>query len=124
MPDTQDELSAIEYQLAAAWVARDPSFHAKTLADDWMCIDPKGRLLTKSQVLAESFLPELVVTKGEIDDIQVSDYGDWAIVRFRTRAVIQHDEQDIEFSLRFTDVFTRRDGSWQCVSSQGTLLPG
>ena len=119
---TVAELTRIEEQLAAAWVAGDPGFHDRVLADDWSVIDPTGRVVTKADVLRESFSAERRITKGGIDQIKVRDFGDWAVVTGRTRMAGMYDGQEIDIVLRFTDVFVRRGGEWKCVSSQGTFV--
>lgn len=122
MSDTVAVLTEIEQGLAAGWVAQDPSFHAKTLSDDWCVIDPAGRVLGKAEVLSESFSGKNEILKGEVDEIRVRDFGDWAIVTGRTMGAIRNEGSDLEFKLRFTDVFRLVSGEWRCVASQGTFL--
>jgi len=117
------ELTRIQERLAAAWVAGDPSFHRQVLADDWSVIDATGRVRTKAEVLGESFGdPERKITLGKIDDIKVRTFGDWAIVTGRTHAAGEYRGEPFDVTLRFTDVFARRDGSWQAVASHATLI--
>lgn len=115
-------LSSIEEKLAAYWVAGDPSFHAQVLADDWRVIDGSGRILSKAEVLATSFSGEREVTLGQIDQISVRPFGNWAIVTGRTHIVGRFGGEDMEVTLRFTDVFSYRDGSWRVEASQATLI--
>ena len=124
-PDDSDVvklLSDIEEALAAAWVAGDSSFHERVLADDWSVIDITGRVLTKADVLREAFTGERQITSGRIDQINVRPFGDWAIVTGRTQMTGQYHGEEMEVMLRFTDVFAYRDGNWQVVASQATLL--
>ena len=120
--DTVAELAAIEHKLAAAFAAGDPSFHTKVLADDWSVIDPAGRVLTKEQVLRESFSGERDLAPSKIDDIKVRDFGDFAILTGRTRVVGKISGADVDVTLRFTDVFRRAEDIWQCIASQGTMI--
>lgn len=115
-------LNEIEQRLAAAWVAGDPSFHEKTLAEDWSVIDATGRVLSKTEMLAEAFLVDGQITRGVIDEVDVRLFGDWAIVTGRTQAAGQNGGVDFDVALRFTDVFALRDGNWQVVASQATLI--
>lgn len=119
---TVEELTRIEEQLAAAWVEGDAGVHERVLADDWSVIDPTGRIITKADVLRESFSAERRIRKGGIDQVRVRDFGDWAVVTGRTRMAGMYDGQEIDVVLRFTDVFVRREGEWKCVSSQGTFV--
>jgi len=121
--DVVEELSRIEERLAAAWVADDRSFHERVLADDWSVIDGAGRVLTKAEVLAESFgVEDREITLGRIDDLKVRPFENWAVVTGRTHVTGRHRDEPFEVTLRFTDVFARRDGDWQVVASQATLL--
>jgi ketosteroid isomerase-like protein len=118
---TTDELTRIEHQLVAAWVAGDHTFHERILGDDWSVIDPSGRILSKAEVLKEAFTGERCITDGEIDQIKVRDFGDWAVVTGRTRMSGSYQGEEMKVTLRFTDVFSRASGEWQCVASQGTM---
>jgi ketosteroid isomerase-like protein len=120
--NTTDVLTQIEYQLAAAFVAADSSVHAEILSEEWSVIDPSGRIITKAEVLKESFTGDPVITECKIDQIKVRDYGDWAIVTGRTSVTGTSGGDIFEVTLRFTDVFSRESGEWQCVASQGTML--
>ncbi len=120
--DTAAELTLIEEQLAASWVAGDHRYHERVLSDDWTVIDPTGRILTKEDVLREAFSGERQITKGKIDQINVRDIGDWAIVTGRTQMSGRYQGQKMDVTLRFTDVFVRQNGEWKCIASQGTFL--
>lgn len=115
-------LTGIEHRLMAAWAAGDPSFHEKTLADDWSVIDATGRVMSKTQMLAEAFSVDGQITKGTIDQVDVRLFGDWAVVTGRTRAAGQNGGVDFDVALRFTDVFACRNGNWLVVASQATLI--
>ena len=120
--DTTTELTLIEEQLAASWVAGDHSYHERVLAEDWTVTDPTGHILTKAEVLREAFTGERKITKGKIDQINVRDFGEWAIVTGRTQMAGNYQGQKMDVTLRFTDVFVRRDGEWKCIASQGTFV--
>lgn len=120
--DTTAELTELEHRLAAAWVAGDHAFHERILADDWSVIDPSGKILTKQDVLREAFTGDREITSGQIDQIKVRDFGDFAIVTGRTRMSGSYRGKEMEVTLRFTDIFTRTNGEWRCVASQGTLV--
>jgi ketosteroid isomerase-like protein len=115
-------LSSIEEKLAAYWVAGDPSFHEQILADDWRVIDGTGRIQNKAEALATSFSGDRQVSLGKIDEINVRPFGNWAIVTGRTHIVGRFGGEDMEITLRFTDVFSYRDGDWKVEASQATLL--
>jgi ketosteroid isomerase-like protein len=116
------ELSDIEDQLIAAWVAGDRSVHERVLSDDWSVIDAQGQIRNKADVLEEMFRPGERQLTGRIDEVNVRPYGDWAIVIGKTHVAGRYEGNDIKVTLRFTDVFRRTEGAWQVVASQATLL--
>ena len=115
-------LSAIEARLVQAFVSGDPSYHKRVLADDWSVIDATGRVLTKQEVLKESFAGDKQITIGKIDEINVRPFGTWAVVTGRTHVAGKAGDAAFDVWLRFTDVFALRDGEWLVVASQATLI--
>ena len=120
--DTSFELTRIEEKIAKAWVDGDQEFIDAILEDDWKVIDPTGRILTKAEVLREAFTGEREITEGKVDQVNVRDFGEWAIVTGRTQMSGSYQGQEMSVILRFTDVFIRRSGAWKCVSSHGTFI--
>jgi len=118
-----ETLREIEERLAAAWVEGDRLFIEQTLANDWSVTDLTGQVLTKGQLLQEVFgSGNRQVVSMQIDDINVRPFGDWAIVTGRTNAAGEYQGEVAQVTLRFTDVFAYRNGRWQVVASQATLL--
>jgi ketosteroid isomerase-like protein len=74
-------------------------------------------------VLEEAFgSKDRKIVSMQIDDINVRSFGYWAIVTGRTQASGEYQGNAVEVILRFTDVFAHRDGNWQVVASQATLV--
>jgi len=116
-------LTDAEHRLAMAWVEGDRGFIEATLADDWIVTDLTGRVLTKDEVLRETFgSNDREIVSMTIDEIHVRPFGAWAIVTGLTEAAGKYEGQVMEVRLRFTDIFVVRDGRWQVVASQATLL--
>jgi ketosteroid isomerase-like protein len=116
------ELTKIEEEIAAAWVAGDQAFIENILSDDWSVIDPTGRILSKREVLDEAFTGDRTITEGKIDQVRVRDFGDWAIVTGRTHMSGSYLGEEMTVTLRFTDVFVRASDGWKCTASQGTFI--
>jgi imidazolonepropionase-like amidohydrolase/ketosteroid isomerase-like protein len=121
--EVTDLLTDMEERLAKAWVKGDRSFIEQILADDWSVTDLTGRVLKKADVLEEAFgSKDRQIVSMRIDEINVRPFGDWAIVTGRTHAAGTYRGEVAEVTLRFTDVFAYRNGNWQVVASQATLL--
>jgi hypothetical protein len=117
-----DELTVIQRQLITGWAAGDASTHERVLDDDWGVIDPMGNVMTKADVLSTAFAEEREIELAEIDQLRIRDYDGFAIVTGRTRVIGKIAGQDVNMTLRFTDVFTNRSGQWKCLASQGTFV--
>ena len=116
-------LRGIEERLGRAWVDGDRSFIEQILANDRSVTDLTGRVLKKAEVLEEAFgSKDRKVLSMQIDQISIRSFEDWAIVTGRTQAAGEYRGETAEVTLRFTDVFAYRNGNWQVVVSQATLI--
>lgn len=122
MEDWTEELKQLEDRLIRAWIEHDREAIEALLSDDWAVIDPGGRLLTKAQVLQEFASRDRDIESGSIDDLRIRTFGEVAVVTGRTTATGTYQGDRTSVKLRFTDVCVRRDGDWQVVASQATLL--
>ena len=121
--NTASVIAELEQRLAQAWVSRDRPVIEALLASDWTVTDPSGRVLTRQQVLDETFSSsERRIETMTVDDVRVRVLGDVAIATGLTRATGSYRGQQASVALRFTDIFHVRDGRWQVVASQGTLV--
>jgi ketosteroid isomerase-like protein len=120
---SEAELRALEEKLARAWVEKDRPFIEGLLAADWSVTDATGQVLTKDQVLAQTFASaDRTIDSMTIDDVRVRLFGSMAVVTGRTRATGSYRGQTGSAVLRFTDVFVQRDGRWQIVASHGSSV--
>jgi ketosteroid isomerase-like protein len=86
------------------------------LAEDFLCSNPDGSLVDRTQFLAQTARP---VTIGglAIDDVRIRVLGDVAIIHARTSYATASGEQRHG---RYTDVWARRNGRWLAVSAHVT----
>jgi ketosteroid isomerase-like protein len=125
MPDTEDiaRLQEIQHELAAGWAARDRATIERLIAPDWSVTHIEGQRLTRADVFQMMFGSE--VTQSEpstVDEVDVRVFGDAAVVTGRTHARGTQAGVPYDITLRFTDVFVRRDGQWQAVASHATQV--
>ena len=119
--DVGRELKALEQRLASSWKSGDCKAWGTIVADDWSVIHITGEILTKSQALQMCAAPTTAIEKFDIDDIVVRAFDGTAVVTGRT-TVTTAGPQAVTVTLRFTDVFIRRNDGWQVVASQATRL--
>ena len=116
------ELTQIEHRIVKAWLEGDRATVDSILAADWSVIDLTGRVLTKAQVMQELGSGERRIESGSVDDLKIRTFGDVAIVTGRSVLAGSYQGKRASVVQRFTDVFTKRDGRWQVVASQGTQV--
>jgi ketosteroid isomerase-like protein len=115
------DFARIENELARAWVEGDRAAIERIVAEDWMTTDIAGRVRTRAEVMADMFRGGTKpIAAMNIDDVRVRMLGDVAVVTGRT--IVRATGSQTDIILRFTDVFTLRDGRWQVVVSQGTRI--
>jgi len=111
------QLETIEEQLAATWKNRDCAGWGALLASDWSITHIDAKVITKEQALEMCRTGPNV--RSSVDQLAVRVYGDTAIVTGRTKATASGAAAQT-VTLRFTDVFVRRDGRWSVVASHAT----
>jgi hypothetical protein len=122
--DPESTLADLEQRLARAWLEGDRAFIEGLLGDDWIVIDPSARLLTKREVIEETFASDARrIDSMVVDEVNVRCFGTWAVVTGRTRASGAYRGEPMSVVLRFTDVFAVREGRWQAIASHATLAP-
>ena len=121
--DDRSAILQIEQQLAAAWLSGDRAFIETLLAPEWAVTDAAGRVLTRQQVIDETFhSSDRQIATMIVDDVRVKLLGQAAVATGRTRASGRYQGSDVSVELRFTDVFQRRAGRWTCVASHGSAI--
>jgi hypothetical protein len=122
--DHGDELRATERERLRSLVEGDLATARRLHADDFQLINPAGVALSKEQYLGELASGALDYLLWEPGAIEVRRYGDAAaVIRYQAQAQAIAAGQKIPLR-RFwhTDVYEKRDGRWQVVWSQATLI--
>ena len=122
VPDSTRELADMERQLALAWKAGDRPTIERIVATDWILTGLDGRLSTRDTVLREVFETRVHrIDSVDIDDVRARVFGDAAVVTGRTRGRGAYGGAPYDVTIRFTDVFVRRQRAWQVVASHASL---
>ena len=121
--DAEKEIVALVKEFDAAFVKNDTTFMERILADDWMAITPDGEVMTKAQM--QKGMKEGDLKFGaleELEAIKVRVYGDAVVATGRGRMKATLKGKPYSSHDRWTNVYIKRDGKWQCVSSHTTRL--
>jgi ketosteroid isomerase-like protein len=121
---TEKELIAVENAWQQAVVNRDVAALQHLYAEEYMSVDQEGMAWNKKQDIEIDTAGVSRLSTYKLDDLTVRVYGDFAVVTGRNRAKGKVLGSVAEAQTRFTDVFVKRDGRWQCVHSQTTPIAG
>jgi Domain of unknown function (DUF4440) len=117
-------LKDIEDKWEASFMSHDPSVAKAYLADDYRGVSSKGKVMTKSSLLAEIKSDTDTYTSAKNGNMDVRVYGgQFAVVMgTSTEAGKGKDGKAFKRNFRWTDAWVLRNGNWQCVASQSMLL--
>jgi ketosteroid isomerase-like protein len=114
----EQELVAVENAWADAAVKADGAAIGRIYADEYLFTDEDGFVWNKSQDIANVTSGTYKPVSYKLEDMRVRIYGDAAVVTGRNVLQASFKGKDISGPYRFTDVFVKRDGRWQCVATQ------
>jgi len=118
-----DQLRVAERARLRALVDGDVETARRLHADDFQLVDPSGAMLSKEQYLGQVASGELDYLTWEPETIEVRRYGGAAVLRYRAQAQAIFGGQRTPLrSFWHTDVYEQRNGRWQAVWSQATLV--
>ena len=119
-----DEQTLVELERAwnDAFYKKDIEFLDSILAEEFVATYDDGTLGDRNRELELSAAFNQRVISANQEDFTVRVYGDAAVVWFTLRLVGLRQGQRAEVAFRYTDVWVRRDGRWQCVSTQSTRI--
>jgi hypothetical protein len=121
--DGADDLRAIERERLRSLVDGDIETARRLHADDFQLVNPAGVTQSKAEYLGEIASGKLDYLIWEPETIEVRTYGEAAVIRYRAQAQAITAGRKTQL-LRFwhTDVYEKRNGRWQAVWSQATLI--
>ena len=94
----------------------------KIYAEEYLSIDPEGNVLDRKQDLAEVASGVFKAEVLALSDLRVREYGPMAITTGIIAVKAIYKGEKIDKRHRFTDVWVKRDGRWQCVSAHGSTI--
>jgi ketosteroid isomerase-like protein len=118
-----DTVRALESARARALLSADTTALSRMTADEFVEISRIAQLRTKADNIREIGTGTLKLTAVNYDSLTVQVYGDVAILRGLADNTGTFRGFPFAGKLRYTRVFVRRDGRWQAVAMQHTMLP-
>jgi ketosteroid isomerase-like protein len=117
---TEATLIQIEENWAAALSRKDADAVACILADEFEDADVDGSLHTRAETLAK--IPNKKPGLNHLTELRAHVEGNMGYTR--GLASLVDSSGKVLARVRFTDVFTYRDGRWQALAGQESLVGG
>jgi ketosteroid isomerase-like protein len=117
-----EQLLQVERDFQQAIVENNAEAIERFLADDWIIVDPDGRIVEKDKFLAVVKSGALTHSTMTLDEPRVRIYGDTAVVTGRATSAGKFMGAEFTTLERSTDVFVRIDDHWRCVLTQLTRI--
>lgn len=109
-----------EYDVA--WLKQDAAAFARLLAEDFVQVDPDGKQLSKQDVIASAKSGETKMEVGHSDQVKIRVYGETAVVNSRWTEKSVSKGKAVDSIMQNVVVLVRKEGQWQVVSDQVTLV--
>lgn len=127
-PDAPELTRLLQNFLAGAG-GNDAAIHERFWADDLIYTTSKGERKNKAAIMKEvrseaPSKPGDETTVFTAEEIRIQQYGETAIVAFRLVGTTEKDGQKTVSNYLNTGTFLKRDGKWQVVAWQATMMPG
>jgi ketosteroid isomerase-like protein len=117
-PKTEATLIQLEQNWAAALSRKDADTVGCMLADEFEDVDVDGSLHTRNQTLEH--IPHKKPGTNQLSEMRAHVEGNMGFTR--GLATLVDTSGKVVARVRFTDVFTYRDGRWQALAGQESLL--
>ena len=118
----ENHLLKLDHEWNESYPRRDVSALDHIIADDWVCIDGAGLVITKRQLLERVESSATFFDPYRFDEINLRVFKDAAIVTGRLSGTKQNDDGTFYLEQRYTRVYVKRNNRWQSVATQVTVV--
>ena len=122
MADNGATVIALDKKRMDAMGAKDVATLASLIADDLIYCHSSARLDTKQSLIGNMESGSTVYKSVVPSDVKAQDLGDAVVLTGVAAISVVANGNPRSFSVRFTDVWTKRGGGWQMVAWQSTTL--
>jgi ketosteroid isomerase-like protein len=123
MAENGQTIIALDKKRMQAMAEKDFATLNAVLADDLSYTHSSARLDTKQSLIGNMQSGATVYTSVEPSEVKAQDLGDTVVLTGIAQIKVLSNGKPNAFGVRFTDIFTKRNGRWQMVAWQSTRLP-
>jgi len=117
----EQALLQLEREWADAEMKKDIAWFEKTLADGW-ATNADGQITKKAQLLSGLKSGSKKVLSVSLEDMRALVLGETAVAHGLATTTSSDRSKETSIRVRWTDIFAKRDGRWQCVSGYTTKV--
>jgi ketosteroid isomerase-like protein len=111
-----------ERQWAESVATGDARVVERILADDFVGVDPKGRLYDKTTMVSDTREAPNYFVSNRANEIKVRFYGDTAVAQ-GSETWERRTGDPLRGRFVWTDTWLRRNGKWQIVAAEDLAAP-
>jgi hypothetical protein len=117
------ELEKIERARFQSWVQKDVPALQKVIADDVVYCHSTGVCQNKAELIDFIIGGANAYLAMDVIEIQPQAYGDAVVINGKLDVKVQSNGKPLSFKAVYTDFYVMRDGRWQLVRWQSTVVP-
>jgi ketosteroid isomerase-like protein len=118
----ENQVLELDHEWNEAYPRLDCAALDRIIADDWMCIDASGLVITKSELLTRVASSASFLDPYKFDEITLRIFGEAAIVTARLSGQMRDSEGNHDVNQRYMRVYVKRNERWQAVATQVTKI--
>jgi ketosteroid isomerase-like protein len=123
MSDNAKTIIDLDRKRMDAMAAKDVAFLGEVLGDDLVYTHSSARLDTKASLIGNMQSGSTVYQSVVPSDVMAQDLGDTVVLTGAARIKVSSGGKPMDFGVRFTDVYAKRNGKWQMVAWHSTKTP-
>jgi ketosteroid isomerase-like protein len=118
----EDRILDLDREWNEAYPRLDCAALDRIVADDWVCIDGTGLMITKSELLTRVASSTSFLDPYKFDEITIRIFGEAAIVTGRLSGQMRDRDGARDVNQRYMRVYVKRNEGWQAVATQVTKV--
>jgi ketosteroid isomerase-like protein len=118
----EDQILNLDREWNEAYPRLDGAALDRIIADDWVCIDGTGLVITKSELLRRVASSTSFLDPYKFDEIALHMFEETAIVIGRLSGQMRDSDGVHDVKQRYMRVYVKRNDRWQAVATQVTKI--
>lgn len=116
MIDDVEILKQLNHDYVQSFLNSDAKRYDELIADNFICVEPDGKLYDRAAFLEAAAQPVSVVY-FHVENVEIRVFGDFAQITALTPYKMPSGKEGVS---RYIDCWIKRDGQWKAVSAQIT----